>query len=132
MQQGPRPRIYSGKLNQWIVDTTLAPLRELYPDWQQLFDDTPYKEYLLDPQSSLNFQRSEIYKHYFNAFYQRAKLLPDDLNERTRFLQAWANESIELFGEIREAGVLLGPDSDDSHVIAWSNALAMFSAKPMP
>src|SRR5699024_2069775 len=65
VQQGPTPRIYSGKLFQWIPNTYIPAMRRLVPDWNDLFDESPYKEYLLSPETELNFQRKEIYKHYF-------------------------------------------------------------------
>ena len=75
-RRAPRSRVYSGRLLQWVEDVYLGPFRKLVPDWQLLFDDSPYKEYLLDPSSSLNFQRSEIYKHYFFIFSRQVAALP--------------------------------------------------------
>jgi hypothetical protein len=65
VRRPPRPRIYSGRLLQWIEDTFIPPLRELMPQWEELFDDSPYKEYLLAHADHLRPQRPECYKHYF-------------------------------------------------------------------
>jgi hypothetical protein len=127
--RGPRPRIYSGKLIQWIEDTYIPPLRELTPSWQGLFDDSPYLEYLLNPASSLNFQRSEIYKHYFYVFSKQVSSLPS-LSDRTEFLKDRISEALALFGEIQSTGVFLDSDSDSSHLPAWMNSLSMFERLP--
>jgi hypothetical protein len=129
VRRGPRGRIYSGRLLQWIEDTYVPALRQLTPDWRDLIDDSPYKEYLLDPNSALNFQRSEIYKHYFPLFSQQVAALPA-LAQRAEHLRARLHEALGLFELIRASGVFLDSDSDHSHLPAWLNALAMFEAQP--
>ena len=128
-RRGPRPRIYSGRLLQLIEDTAIPPLRELVDDWTNLFDESPYRDYLLDPSSSLSFQRSEVYKHYFFLFQRQVSALPA-LSERIEFLRVRVSAAMGLFSEIQAAGVFLDPDSDGSHLPAWMNALAMYEAKP--
>lgn len=129
VQRPPRPRVYSGRLLQWIEDTYLLPLRELTPNWTDLFDDSPYKEYLLDAKSSLNFQRSELYKHYFLLFYEKAVSLPV-VQQRAQHIRQMALDALDLFEGIKASGVFLDPDSDGSHLPAWLNALAMFERQP--
>ena len=129
VRRGPRARIYSGRLLQWIEDTYLPPLRELTPHWPDFVDDSPYKEYLLNPNSSLSFQRSEIYKHYFRVFSQQVAALPA-VPDRAEHLRERVTEALGLFDLIRASGVFLDPDSDHSHLPAWLNALAMFEARP--
>lgn len=128
-RRGPRPRIYSGRLLQSIEDTLMPPIRELVPDWQDFFDDSPYKDYLLDPASALSFQRSEVYKHYFYVKARQVRELPE-LTDRPDYLRARINEALALFERIRTAGVYLDGDSDGSHLPAWLNALAMYIARP--
>lgn len=128
-QQGPRPRVYSGRLLQWIEDTALPPLRELMLDWKNLFDDSPYKEYLLDSENSLNFQRSEIYKHYFLLFSKQVAALPA-VQHRTQHIKELVMDAMVLFEQIEASGVFLDPNSDHSHLPAWLNALAMYQRQP--
>lgn len=128
-RRGPRPRIYSGRLLQSIEDTLMPPIRELVPNWQDYFDDSPYKEYLLDPSSALSFQRPEVYKHYFYVKARQVRQLPE-LAARPEYLRTRINEALGLFERIREAGVYLDGDSDGSHLPAWLNALAMYAARP--
>jgi hypothetical protein len=128
-RRGPRARVYSGRLLQSIEDTMLPPLRELVPRWTELFDDSPYKDYLLDPETSLSFQKSEVYKHYFYVFARQVHELPA-VQERVSYWEQRATEAIAAFEGIRGAGVYLDSDSDQSHLPAWLNALAMFRARP--
>lgn len=128
MRRGPRPRVYSARLLQWIEDTFLPPLRELVPNWRSLFDDSPYKEYLLDPTSALSFQRSEIYKHYFTLFHEQVLELPA-LEERSTYLRSIVADALAGFDHIKSYNVFLDSDSDHSHLPAWMNALTMFEAR---
>ncbi len=129
IRRGPQPRVYSGRLLQWIETTFIPPIRELVPDWQELFDDSPYKDYLLNPESALNPQRSEIYKHYFFLYSRYITALPG-VSQRADFLRARVTEALELYDQIRDSGVFLDSDSDQSHLPAWLNAIAMFEAQP--
>lgn len=128
-QRAPRPRVYSGRLLQWIEDTYLPPLRELVPNWRDLFDDSPYKEYLLNPDTALNFQRSEIYKHYFFLFAEQIADLPT-IDERAQHIRSLATRAIDKFERIGDAGVYLDSDSDQSHLPAWLNAVTMYQNRP--
>ena len=128
-RRGPRPRVYSGRLLQWIEDIYLGPLRQLVPDWQLLFDDSPYRDYLLDPSSALNPQRAEIYRHYFFSFSRQIRQLPG-LGARSAHLRARVRDAMGLFEQIGAANVFLNPDSDGSHLPSWLNALAMFEGRP--
>ena len=124
-RRGPRPRIYSAKLNQWIIDTSIPAFRKLMPDWENLFDNTIYKEYLLDPETSLNFQRSELYKHYFLLYSNQIKSLPST-SERSNYIKNLLQNSLTLFEQISDSGVFLDSDSDGSHLAPWINAITMF------
>jgi hypothetical protein len=95
VRRGPHPRIYSARLLQWIEDTYLPALRELMPGWRTLVDGSPYKEYLLDPGSSLSFQRSEIYKHYFYLFAQQVAALPP-VPQRAQHLRGRVTEALAV------------------------------------
>jgi hypothetical protein len=129
VRRGPRPRIYSGRLLQWIEDTYLPAFRELVPNWRDLIDDSPYKDYLLNPDSALSFQRSEIYKHYFCLFSRQIAALPD-VPRRGEYLRDRVRDALGFFERIRASGLFLDSDSDHSHLPAWLNALAMFEAQP--
>jgi hypothetical protein len=129
VRRGPRPRIYSGRLLQWIEDTYLPAFRELVPNWRDFIDDSPYKDYLLNPDSALSFQRSEIYKHYFCLFSRQIAALPD-VPRRGEYLRDRVRDALGFFERIRASGLFLDSDSDHSHLPAWLNALAMFEAQP--
>ena len=129
-QTGPRARVYSSHLCQWLVDTALPPLRELYSDFENLFSDSPYKDFLLDPTTKLNFQRAELYKHYFVGFADIVNNLPEKPVARFQHLKDYVTHALGLFGEIEGSGVILDQDSDGSHLTGWLNAINMFEANP--
>lgn len=122
----PSPRVYSGKLLQWIEDTYLPAFRRLVPNWEDLFDDSSYKSYLLNPQTKLNFQRKEIYKHYFSVFSQQIRDLPMNGQDRTNHVRKRIEEAIELFEVVKSNRVFLDSDSDGSHLPAWINAISIY------
>ncbi len=128
-QQGPTPRIYSSKLFQWIPNTSLPPMRRLIPDWQSLFDESPYNEYLLNPSSRLNFNRKEIYKHYFFIFSRQAEELPADLQLRTSFVVEKVKMALENFERISNHNVFLDSNSDGSHLPSWMNAISIYNSE---
>lgn len=129
IQQGPTPRIYSGKLFQWIPNTSLPALRRLVPDWQEFFDESPYNEYLLNPKTKLNSQRKEIYKHYFMVFSRQVNELPSNMAKRSSFIIQKIEQALDNFEKIKGHNVLLDSDSDGSHLPSWFNAISIFNAE---
>src|SRR5699024_5894108 len=126
VQQGPTPRIYSGKLFQWIPNTYIPAMRRLVPDWNDLFDESPYKEYLLSPETELNFQRKEIYKHYFSIFTEQVMELPPDAVKKKTFIKKEIKNAIGRFERIEGHGVFLDSNSDGTHLHSWLNAISIF------
>ena len=125
----PRPRIYSGFLLQSIPDTILPAMRQLTPNWVDYFDVSPYRDFLLDEHSALSFQKAEIYKHYFFLMSQQVAALPV-VDQRADHLRGLVRQALHLFEEVKRSGVFFDVDSDESHLPAWMNALAMFEAQP--
>lgn len=124
-RRGPRPRVYSPTLLQWIEDTYLGPFRELVDDYENLFGESPYRDFLLDERSSLNSNTGEVYKHYFWEFARQARGLPEELDLRAAKLREWVEHALAEFDRVRSS-VYLDQDSDQSHLPAWMNALTMF------
>jgi hypothetical protein len=125
----PTPRIYSGRLLQWISENSMPPIRSLVKDWQDLFDESPYIDYLLNPPKGeeLHFQKPQIYKHYFSVFSRQVSELAYIAN-RESFLKQRAQEAISLFEYIANSNVLLEPDSNGDHLYSWINAISMYEA----
>lgn len=129
-RRGPAPRIYSGRLLQSLPETTLPAVRELVPHWERLFTDSPYLEHLLAQAGSLSSNTPELYRHYFFVFGRQVDALPsvDERPEHVRRLIVTAREEFRAVEE--EAGVVLDPDSDGSHLPGWLNAITMYEANP--
>lgn len=129
-RRAPTPRIYSGRLLQWISHNSMPAIRRLVPDWREMFDYSPYIDYLLDPPEGveLNFQKAELYKHYFCVFSRQTADLPE-VPDRAAHLSKCIEDAISLYKEISNSNVLLDPDSDVTHLYGWMNAIAMYEAE---
>ncbi len=122
----PSPRVYSRKLMQWIRYDFFDSMKMLIPDYKSYFDDNQYKVEMFQPSFNWNFQRPELYKHYFLSFHNQLNLLPHDFEERYQHIKANIKEAIILFEEIDEAGILLEKNSNGDHLPLWNNAIEMF------
>lgn len=125
IRRGPSPRIYSGRLLQWIDDTVVPALRTLVPNWTDLFEDSTYKADILAEGEKERY-RPKIYKHYFTTFYQQVAGLPEAADDRPAYIRELVIEALDLFEAIRSRGVFLDSDSDGSHLSAWMNALSIY------
>ena len=116
VRRAPRARIYSRRLLQSVEDTYLPALRDLVGNLDLLFGGSPYTEVLL--KTKLNFQRSEIYKHYFYVLGQQLRNL-GATTDPAGHLRGVIGEAMEEFNHIRDAGVVLDAQSDGSHLAPW-------------
>lgn len=69
------------------------------------------KNYLLAPNTVFNFQRSDIYKHYFFLFSQQVAALPP-VPQRAEYLRERVVEALALYEQIEMSGVFLDSDSN--------------------
>jgi hypothetical protein len=128
-KRSPTPRIYSGRLLQWISENSMPAIRKLVKEWEDLFDESPYIDYLLRPpkDEELHFQKPQIYKHYFSVFSRQVSEVSSFVN-RGPLLKQRAQEAISLFDYIANSNVLLEPDSNGDHLYSWINAISMYEA----
>lgn len=124
--RGPSPRLYSGKLLQWIEYTYIHPIRELYSGWEELFEESPYNPLSSVPEFEWYFQNPGLYKHYFVVFSRQVRTLPSELHKRFSQVESMVKEALRLFKAIQDAGVYLDEDSDGSHLPHWLNAMALY------
>ena len=55
--------------------------------------------------------------------------LPADIPSRITSIKDMISLAREKYAEIVDTGVVLDDDSDESHLIGWQNAIAMYQAK---
>ncbi|MBE0647949.1 MAG: hypothetical protein IH596_09205 [Bacteroidales bacterium] len=120
--RAPRARLYSSKLLQWVDYQYIEAMRKLIPDYEQYFDESEYRPLMFRPEYNWQFQKPEPYKHYFYAFNNQVKGLPEVQDERIETLKGNIRDAINLFHTI-ENNVLLDDDSNGSHLPTWFNVI---------
>jgi hypothetical protein len=123
--RGPRARLYSSKLLQWMDYQYIQAMRQLIPSYENYFDESEYRPLMFTPDYNWQFQKPEPYKHYFYVFNNQIKSLPEDQLERIEALKTAIRNAIRLFREI-ETTILLDEDSDGSHLPTWGNVITAF------
>ncbi len=126
-QQGPNPRIFSRKLLQNVEYTYLASFEAMYDKYETLFEDNKYKVKLFQPTFQWHFTKPEIYKNYFCEYSKLLQDLPQNYEERYKYIIEKLREGMIYYKEINESGVLLDEKSDGGHLPHWMNAISMFN-----
>jgi hypothetical protein len=120
--RGPRARLYSSKLLQWIDYGYIEAMRTLIPGYENYFDESEFRPLMFRPDYNWQFQKPEPYKHYFYVFDRQIKGLPDSQTDRIISLKEHIRTAIQLFRDI-ENDVLLDDDSNGSHLPTWFNVI---------
>jgi len=128
-QQGPKARLYSSALFQWIEHTYISPIQQLYDKWQTIFSDSKYRPLMFTPEFNWHFQKPELYKHYFIELSRQIASLPKAYEDRKRHVINKINTAIAAFDEINEAGVILDQNNDGTHLNHWLTAINLFEKK---
>ena len=126
--RGPRARLYSSKLLQWMDYQYIEAMRELVPSYEEYFDESEFKPLMFTADYNWQFQKPEPYKHYFFVFNNQIKSLPENQIERIEVLKSTIRNAIGLFRNI-ENNVLLDEDSDGSHLPTWFNVINAFQKR---
>ncbi len=125
-QNPPNPRLYSGKLFQWIEYGYIEPMKHLYDKWDHIFEESEYKPVMFEPEFNWHFQKPELYKHYYCVFSKQVNTLPDEIEKRIKYLEESFNTAINIFNDIKNCGIYLDDNSDGSHLNIWMTVISMF------
>ncbi len=123
--RGPRPRIYSDALIQWIDHGYKDAIIALFPNWELVFCSTKYRVLMFNPDFQWHFQKSQLYKHYFLLYSNQIRNLPDNLKERENHVLSKLQEALRLSEQLKDV-VTLDENSDGSHLPHWINSIKMF------
>ncbi len=123
--RGPRARLYSSKLFQWIDYQYIDAMSSLVEHYENYFDDSEYKPLMFNPDYNWQFQKPEPYKHYFYVFNKQIKSLPSLQEDRIETIKAQIKKALSLFKTIEES-VLLDDESNGSHLPTWFNVINAF------
>ncbi len=126
VMQGPRARLYSRKLLQWIDYGYIGGIQKLYKDWNLIFEDSKYRPLMFKPDFKWHFQKKEPYMHYFLMFHKQLLELPEVITERIKYVKEKIEYAMITFDKIKESGVVLDSDSDGSHLPFWLTSINMY------
>lgn len=124
--RGPRPRLYMGKLFQWIDYGYIDAIKKMYKKHQDLFEDSNYKPLMFEPSYNWHFTKPEPYKHFFVIFSSQITHLPKSSNDRINYLETSINSAIGLFQDLQDSGIILDENSDGSHLKFWLTTINMY------
>ncbi len=125
VMRGPRARLYSSKLLQWIDYQYIEAMKKLLSSYSDYFDDSLYRPLMFSAGYNWHFQKPEPYKHYFYVFAQQVRGLSVNQGDRKNEVMNSISGAIDLFKIIKDK-VLLDEDSNDSHLPTWMNVLNAF------
>lgn len=120
--RGPKARLFSGKLLQWVNYEYVQAMQRMLPNFDQLFEDSEYKPLMFKSDFKWHFTKPELYKHYFYVFNDQLQSLPNSRDERVESVKNTVKNAIDLYRGITET-VLLDENSDGSHLNTWLNVI---------
>ena len=123
--RAPNARLYSTYLLQWIDYNYIQSMKNLVPDYEEMFDDSNYKPLMFTTEFNWHFMKAEPYKHYFQVFSRQLSALPKEKHARIDSLKDTIKNAISNFSVI-EKNVLLDENSDGSHLPIWYNVINAF------
>jgi len=123
--RGPRARLYSSQLFQWLDYQYIDAMSKLIDHYENYFDESEYRPLMFTPDYNWQFQKPEPYKHYFYVFNKQIKNLPASQADRIETLKVKIKKAVGLFKTIEDS-VLLDADSDGSHLPTWFNVINAF------
>lgn len=123
--RGPRARLYSSHLLQWVDYQYIGAIKRLIPDYEKFFDDSAFRPLMFQPEFNWHFLKSEPYKHYFYVFDRQINSLPASQLQRMDSIKTQIKTALDLF-KVIEDSVLLDENSDGSHLPTWFNVINAF------
>lgn len=127
-QRGPKARLYFSKLLQWIDHDYLNALKRRLPNFSELLDHNQYRIEMFEPEFNWHFTKPQIYKHHFLEFSKQLRYISEvEGKERFELVHKLFNVAIENHQLIADAGIVLSPDDDGSHLFKWQTALNEFA-----
>ena len=126
--RSPNARLYSSKLLQWVEYNYIQSMRQMLPDYEEMFDDSQYRPLMFTPTFQWHFNKPELYKHYFEVFSNQIGNLPDVQSERIDSLLSQIIAASNRYQQIKRR-VLLDEDSGDAHLPIWYNVLNDFKSR---
>jgi hypothetical protein len=123
--RGPKARLYSSKLLQWIDYQYITAMKTMISNYEEFFDVSEFNPLMFQPEYNWHFLKSEPYKHYFFVFNKQIKSLPSLQLQRIDSIKKQIITALDLY-KLIENSVLLDENSDGSHLPTWYNVINAF------
>ncbi|HBD93585.1 MAG TPA: hypothetical protein DC057_05390 [Spirochaetia bacterium] len=123
-QQGPRARLYSSKLFQFIDYGYISAIKKLAPELIDIiFPDSKYKPLMFKSEYNWHFSKPEPYMHYFIEHSRRLM----ELNScNLEYLKSELKNAFAMYTELENKGIVFDTNSDGSHLPLWLTAVNMW------
>jgi hypothetical protein len=110
-RRGPRARIFSGGLLNWIQLSHAKEIMEENEDiWEKIYDSTPAGDYALNLPKEPNFNQPSLYNHHFMSF---SKLISSVTSlsalDRYQAIRAMLKKAADLYQQIADLPLDLEP-----------------------
>lgn len=123
----PKARMFSAKMLQWIDTDYINPIHQLLPNADNIFEKNQYYDPNFRDSYNWNFQKKEIYYHYYLSFATLIDGLPDTYDDRYDYLVGLLNEATELYTMFNAHGIILDANSSGDHISNWLTVLNMYN-----
>ncbi len=126
-QQGPTPRIYMSKLLQSVDHRYIGAIRRAFGN-DDIFDVNNYQALMFQKSYRWNFNKSELYKHYFLELSKQLSYL-NTFSGQKRYLEFChlVDTARNNYNHLNKKGVILEDDSDGTHLDKWLTAANQYA-----
>ncbi|MGI4790231.1 MAG: hypothetical protein ACRYFS_15445 [Janthinobacterium lividum] len=126
-ERSPNPRLYVAQVLQNVEYNYVNPIKMLLND-QDFFDDTLYREKILDSKYKPHFSKPDLYKHSFIVLFRQLQAIAARSGkERYDYVSNLFVHASHMFSVIEQKGVVLGADSKGDHLPAWMTVANIYA-----
>lgn len=127
---GPRPRLYTSNLLQWIDYSFVKVISDELEVGQSFYHDNIYRATMFEHTYQWHFTKPELYKHAFVVMSEDLEALSENEGKiRFEMVRERISSAMSYFSVIAERGIVLGQDSNGDHLPAWLTAANLFARR---
>ncbi|MBW8010317.1 MAG: hypothetical protein FVQ83_03610 [Chloroflexi bacterium] len=124
----PTPRIYMSSLLQMMDSRYIEVIKESQSKKNLLFDENHYQAEMFEPEFNWNFNKAQLYKHYFLSMTNQVRELSALTGiARYNYFVDMVNNAISNYEYLEEKGIIFDTNSDSTHLTAWLTAANKFA-----
>ncbi len=126
--RGPNARVYFSKLLNHIEHHYLGAMQRSYSNYNSILDINHYQAAMFRPSFQWNFNKPELYKHYFLVFFKQLQEI-NSVSGKARYemVKALIEQAIYRYSEIKQCGVIFDENNNERHLARWLTAINEFA-----